>query len=1195
MSAMDTAAFEHNGVPVGRQRFYETACDPRRSVAVEACAGAGKTWMLVSRMLRALLEGCAPQDILAITFTKKAAGEMRERLQHWLLEFSTASDEKLTEELLSRGLIPLSDPQAQAARIATLRQLHTTLLRQGRPVQIRTFHSWFAALVRSAPLAVLHSLGLPTAYELLEDDKKAIAQVWGRFQARVAQDPSCRADYEQAVSTYGRHNAHKALDAALAKRTEFALADAKGVVDSSVQHCAKQFPEFAGFEHPQDYLFSRPVADLLQAAASVLGKQSQKTRRDAATDLEVGLSTRDLRAVFDALLTQKETPRKLGAGDVSGAGGRESGDLVGQAQDLLLRTKAACNQHEAWLHQQRMARLTRGLVQDYAELKRERGWIDMNDLERAALVLMSDPVLSGWVQERLDTRVRHLLIDEFQDTNPLQWQALHAWLSGYTGAGNAPSVFIVGDPKQSIYRFRRAEPQVFIAAKEFVQRGLQGEVLSCDHTRRNAPAIIDLVNGVMLDAQEAAQFEGFRAHSTESAMQGEVIKLARIARAAVSGPGTSEDGKNVEGISEEGASNDNAASAIEHQWRDSLTTPRHEEEESRKSLECRQAAQWIAHALQTRTLPDGKPLVPGDVMVLARKRERLSLMQAELAALHIPAQQPEKNDLADMPEVQDLVALLDVLVSQRHDIALARVLKSPLFGVSDDALVQLVLCQRKLQGAARAHEQERGQEQKQEREENAAAMRLRAQDSAGAPTPQAVERPVVSWLETLQRASHLSASLCDAGAKLTLWKQWVDTLPPHDALSAIYQSGDVLARYAAACTREMREGVIANLNALLHAALAVDGGRYTTAYSLVRALRAGGIKAPVRADATAVRLLTVHGAKGLESPVVLLLDTDGEALKGESMGVLVEWPGQSAHPERFVFLVSESRPSACAVDALAREQAARSREELNGLYVALTRTQQTLVISSMEPKVANPQSWWQRLDSRSHEAAAFATATATAPAPAPAKATTAQTIAAADEILLQVLPPHTRLALAGVQQTTAAPSSAVQGGAAPVESLESRIGQAMHRLLECLPTVSGGYGAVAPQGQTGLWSEDQCARVAREFALEPEAVDAALRMALGIAGGQGAWCWDTASVQWQANEVPVSRAGRILRIDRLVQDRGDCWWVLDYKSSAQPQLQADLCAQLDGYRASVQSAYPGQRVRTAFLTPQGALIETPAP
>ena len=1120
MSGTDAAAFEHNGTLVSRQRFYEIACDPRRSVAVEACAGAGKTWMLVSRMLRALLEGCAPQDILAITFTKKAAGEMRERLQKWLIEFSTASDDQLAIELRARGLTSIDAPQ----HIAALRKLHSTLLHSGRPVQIRTFHSWFAALVRNAPLAVLHELGLPTTYELLEDDKKAVALVWRRFQGRVAQDPLARADYAEAVANYGRHNAHKALEAALAKRTEFLLADARGIVDASVRRLEDQFPEYSGQSEPVEYLFGKTATDVLQEAAKTLGKQSGKKCQTAASDLEQALTVRDADGVILALFTKLGEPRKLG--DFDGA------QRVTDAQELLRRYQAAQNQHQAWLHQQRMARLSRGLIDDYASLKRERGWVDMGDLESAALILMSDPVLSGWVQERLDTRVRHLLIDEFQDTNPLQWQALHAWLSGYTGAGTAPSVFIVGDPKQSIYRFRRAEPQVFIAAKEFVRNGLQGEVLSCDHTRRNAQAIIGLVNTVMGEAQAQGQFDGFRAHSTESELPGEVIKLARIARepkAKVRAQATTE-------------------LEDELTWRDSLSTPRFEEEASRKSIECRQAAQWILQALQSRRMPDGRALLPGDIMVLARKRERLALMQAELSTLHIAAQQPEKNDLAEMPEVQDLVALLDVLVSPRHDIALGRVLKSPLFGVSDDALVRLVRSQRALQA-------------------------------------QAPEDQVVSWLETLQRGVDLTPALTEAGTMLLQWQDWVANLPPHDALSSIYQSGDVLARYAAACTREMRDGVLANLKALLHAALAVDGGRYTTAYSLVRALRAGGIKAPVRADSTAVGLLTVHGAKGLEAPVVVLLDTDGEAQKGESMGVLVEWPGQAEHPTRFVFLVSESRPSVCAVDALAAERLARSREELNGLYVALTRTQQMLVVSSMEPLSANPLSWWQRLQGHAQDVV-----------PMPdAPLALLRTVQAADagkndleNFLLKELPART---LTG----SPTPSSAVQSAVLVQESLESRIGQAMHRLLEWLPVLAGGYTKANAHAQFGLWPREQCTQAATEFILDATQVESAWRMALAIAQGQGAWCWDKAALQWHANEVPVNRGGRLLRIDRLVQDLDGQWWVLDYKSNAQPQLQPELCAQLTGYRATIQSAYPGKVVRCAFLTPQGALIEITNP
>ena len=1162
---MTQAAFEHNGVLVARRRFYEIACDPRRSVAVEACAGAGKTWMLVSRMVRALLEGCAPQDILAITFTKKAAGEMRQRLHDWLAEFAHASDATLRQELLHRGFTVEPTP----AQLHTLRQLHATLLGSGRPVQIRTFHSWFAALLRSAPLGVLQELGLPTAYELLENDAKAVAQVWRRFQTRVAQDAVARGDYLAAVATFGRHQTMKALEGALNKRVEFVLADAHGVVDASVQTFAQQFPDFAGLVDPQDRLAQPVIQALLQDTARALGASTLVTCTKAASALERATTTSDFAAMFDALLTQKGTPRKF-SDKLAGIA------TVQQAQELLVRVAEAQAQHGAWLHQQRMARLARGLLDDYAALKRERGWIDMGDLERAALTLMSDISLSGWVQERLDARVRHLLIDEFQDTNPLQWQALSAWLSGYAGAGHAPSVFIVGDPKQSIYRFRRAEPQVFKAAKEFVVDGLGGDLLSCDHTRRNAPPIINLVNQVMGQAQDVGEFDGYRAHSTESQAAGQVLKLPRILRDAELADVSSGEGQGGSAFCSvsPGAVGPSSFTCAERAtdlasgfWRDSLTMPRQQVEDSRKTLECRQAARWLAQQLQV----PGTTLRARDIMVLARKRERLGLMQAELAALHIAAQQPEKNELADMPEVQDIVALLDVLVSPRHDLSLARVLKSPLFGVGDADLVQLVLRLRQMQA-------------------------LQAPEPAGAPSP------VVTWLQVLQDATDLPPGLAPIGAKLLQWKQWLDTLPPHDALSAIYQDGDVLARYAAATPAHQCAGVLANLQATLMAALQVDGGRYASAYALVRALRAGGIAAPVRADASAVRLLTIHGAKGLEAPLVLLLDTDGEAQKSETMGVLLNWPGEDAYPQRFVFLASESKPPACVADALALEQAARSREELNALYVALTRTQTTLVVSSLEPHNKNPGSWWQRLEAQALDAPWPLGASVAADVLADSAAVAPRTCTL---MVLPVIPRNlvSNRPLAPVEYAQAATKNIANrspfGLAAPVQgglvggslegsdSVESRIGQAMHRLLEWLPPLPVG-GAALP------WSAEQMAAVAREFVLDAAQVDTASQMALGIVRGEGAWAWDADQLSWQCNELALTHRGRLLRLDRLVQHQGSGqWWVLDYKSNANPQQDPALCAQLLTYRSAVAQAYTGQTVRAAFLTPQGKLIELP--
>ncbi|QDL54879.1 UvrD-helicase domain-containing protein [Rhodoferax aquaticus] len=1101
------AAFEHNAQPVARKRFYEIACDPRRSVAVEACAGAGKTWMLVSRIVRALLDGSASHQILAITFTKKAAGEMRERLHEWLLQFSQSTDAQLEQELLSRGFTQAPAPE----QLAMLRSLHLNLLRHGRPVQIRTFHSWFAALLRSAPLGVLHQMGLPSAYELLENDAKAVAQVWRLFLTRVAKDAMAHADYMAAVAVYGRHQTHKALEAALSKRVEFALADAHGVVDASVQTFAQQFPEFGGLQTPQDYLNQAITQTLLLDAARALGASSLVSCTKAATALEQALGNHDVAGMFDALLTKTGTARKF-SDKLTGIA------TVQAAQDALLRVSAAKMQHEAWLHQQRMARLSRGLLEDYAGLKRERRWIDMGDLERAALTLMSDPVLSGWVQERLDAQVRHLLIDEFQDTNPLQWQALSAWLQGYGGAARAPSVFIVGDPKQSIYRFRRAEPQVFMAAKRFVVDGLGGDVLSCDHTRRNAPAIIQVVNQALGQAQADGQFDGYRPHSTESTDLGRVFKLPRLTR---------ETGEL------------DAVESTASEWRDSLTTPRHTQEETRKTMECRQAARWLAQQLHV----SGGSLQAKDIMVLARKRERLGLMQSELAALHIAAQQPEKTELGDMPEVQDIVALLDALVSPRHDLSLARALKSPLFRVGDEDLVQLVLCQR------------------------------------GLPQPEDSAR--ASWFDTLQEATGLPQALSAIGPILLRWRAWLQGTSPHDAISRIYHDGDVLARFAAAARPKQRESVLANLRALLSATLQLDGGRYVTAYALVRALKAGGIAAPVRADTQSVRLLTVHGAKGLEAPLVLLLDTDSEALKSETMGALVQWPGEDAYPKRFVFLASETRPPACVADALAQEQMARKREELNALYVALTRTQRTLVLSSLEPHAPQAGSWWQRLEGMAENAPwADGAALEAADPLLVGAATSPGTSELGDIVALSVLP---NMPQALVDKARDATEKIAR--LAKIDRLDSRMGQAMHRLLEWVEPAQ-------TLDLMHLWSDAQRARVALEFGLTQAQVLQAQHMAVAIVGGQGAWAWNSGLLAWHGNEVAMVCAGKNVRIDRLVRraDSGQ-WWVFDYKSAFQPQHQVELLAQLEAYRSGVSLANPGHTVRAAFLTPQGALIE----
>ena len=399
------------------------------------------------------------------------------------------------------------------------------------------------------------------------------------------------------------------------------------------------------------------------------------------------------------------------------------------------------------------------------------------------------------------------------------------------------------------------------------------------------------------------------------------------------------------------------------------------------------------------------------------------------------------------------------------------------------------------------------------------------------------------------------------------WKGWVDTLPPHDALQAIYDDGDVLARFAAAVPPVQRRAVLANLRALLAVALDLDGGRYATPYGLVRALKAGGTLAPATVSDGAVRLLTIHGAKGLEAEAVLLLDTDTAERSAESMGVLIDWPGEATGPQKFVFLVSESRPPACAAEAVAAEQLARRREELNALYVALTRARHTLVISSIEPYRATTDSWWHRLHPL----------TQAMPAPLADDVPVSTALDADSGVFNLLTLPELPAALVPI----ATPSTPLTPSQRDEDSASARTGKAMHRLLEWGGDLTG----------------TEVAAVAREFALSPSQAMRACALAQRIMAGEGAWAWHGDVVAWHGNELDLVHEGQALRLDRLVQ-RKDAgheghWWVLDYKSAFTPALQAGLIAQMQQYRAAVQQAYPGATVQAAFLTGRGELVRVP--
>jgi ATP-dependent helicase/nuclease subunit A len=1058
-------AYYADGALVPRERFYALACDPARSAVVEACAGAGKTWMLVSRILRALLAGAAPQEIVAITFTRKAAGEMRERLLEWLAEFAAASAGRRIAELVARGMSE-ADAAAAAPRLAALQD---DLLRGGRPVEIRTFHGWFSQLLRAAPLAVLQAEGLSADLQLIEDESELIPQLWRRFHARVLADAELAAAFQALTETRGRHNLREWLLAAFGKRVELRLAARAGVLAGSMPDVAAPLQALAAL---------RPN---LAALAGQLGCAKGAKARDAATGIEQALALADdgaFPALWAALFTKTGTAKK-GLGD-SAAQLDACAALGGIAADIA--------QHEAAVEHARMARLAEVLVGEFEALKRERGLVDMNDLERGALALLSRPELAGWVQQRLDARVRHLLIDEFQDTSPLQWQALHGWLSAYAGAGASEiSVFIVGDPKQSIYRFRRAEPRVFAAAGEFVREGLGGVALACDHTRRNAPEVLAAVNAAF-----EGQMPGFRPHTTE---QGADAAAGLF----------SLDGDLAEADAAEARDPD--------RWRPSLTEAKVEAEVARRAPECVRVARVIRMQLAAG-------LRPRDVFVLARKREPLRQMAEALLAASIPHVAPEDNRLADLPDAQDLIALLDALASPGHALSLARALRSPLFGVDETDLLQLA------QAAG-----------------SAAWL--------GRPAP----RERRSWWDALADIADPSPALARARALLLAWREAAMRCTPHELLDRIVHEGELLPRLIASAPPSEAPNRLRTVNALLQAALELDGGRFAELYGFVRALKARSPKlAPAPAD-DAVQLLTVHGAKGLEAEVVILLDADAAPPRAETLSLACDWPVTSPAPARLAFLVSERRPPPALKPLIEAEQLLREREELNALYVAMTRARRRLVVSRTPPRRgASDTSWWARL----------------APLARPL-----ELAATADEPPL-VLPAPVHLPLPLWQPPPAVPTRAGEAD----DVAQANLGEALHRVLE--------WASAA--GQTQPLSV-LVASSGQAFGL-----DAAARERLAAAADailQSPDCrpfFDPARLRWAGNEVAINAGGEERRIDRLVLLDDGAWWVLDYKLGATPEREPAYIEQMRSYVAAVQNLQPGEPVKAALISGTGRFI-----
>jgi ATP-dependent helicase/nuclease subunit A len=491
-----------------------------------------------------------------------------------------------------------------------------------------------------------------------------------------------------------------------------------------------------------------------------------------------------------------------------------------------------------------------------------------------------------------------------------------------------------------------------------------------------------------------------------------------------------------------------------------------------------------------------------------------------LRALHVPCVAAEALRLADLVEVKDLVAVLDVLASPGNDLSLAQALKSPLFGVGDDELL---------------------------------ALARRADRAAAAP-----------WWLALMRWCDAPPALARARGLFAAWADDARVLPPHDLLDRVVHQGELLPRLAAAAPPERRSLALAAIDALLGLSLSLDGGRHASVYRFVRALRQRtvAVRAPIREDA--VQLLSIHGAKGLEARWVFVVDADPYPARESDPGVLVDWPLDRPAPRRVAFIADLAAPCRSLLALRSAERAATQREELNALYVAMTRAREVLVLSRTRArKDAGEPSWWSRVWPHS---AAW---------PDDRHASARGALAADAPIAVVELSRAGELPL---QRTAAATHWALS------PNPSARLGQAVHRMLQW---------AAAPRAAVDY--DGWAVAAAAEFELPATAIASIASMARSVRESAPlARFFDPAQVLWSAEEFDLQHQGQWLRLDRLVRlgpVGRPCWWVLDYKLAPDPGADAALREQLARYRAAVRQLVGDEPVRAAFVTAGGALQE----
>jgi len=1119
------------------------ATHPALTAWVAASAGTGKTHVLTARVLRLMLTGTEPQNIICLTFTKAAAAEMTNRIFKELGGWTLMPDDQLKHEINSR-----TEEYADEAMLIRARQLFAKVLDLSPGLQIQTFHSFCQSLLGRFPLEA----GMAPGFEGMDEAEARDLMAAAKDEMLAStQKPankvlaSALSDVAKLVTenTFDEVIDRLAFEAPVLLRAEAAYGGIEGLsaalyraLDLTPGDTINRLETSSVRSDTFDVAGIDQLADLMLA-----GSAKEKTAGETlkafvcATENQRTPLFGDYKSVF---LTAKQEARAR----VANKGTLEADpgmlDVIETEQNRLVRIADSTLRLKAAKATVSLLQLGLAQLAGYRRSKAARGLVDFDDMIQRTVMLFRQADVAPWVLFKLDAEVEHILVDEAQDTNRDQWRVVEA-LSSEFFAGEGVSdvertLFAVGDAKQSIFSFQRADPREFIAARDRVFKraydaGMQAEAIPLNLSFRSGEAVLALVDAVF-DAEARAAIglsasgEGVR-HDYSRKGQAGFIELWPL-----EAPTDKSD-------------EDTPA------WELPLKQETVDDAEQRTAW---RTARRISHMITGREeLPSkGRAVRAGDILVLVRRRTAFvdHLVRA-LKSLGVPVAGRDRMVLTDELAVMDLLVLARFALLPTDDLSLATVLKGPFVGIDDAALFKLA-CGRKgtlWQALLR---------QKSQGEFSGIAMQLKALlDQVDVKTP-------------FEFFSHI---LTGQGGRKKLVARLGDEI--HDPVDELLEEA---LRFELTAS--------ASMQAFLHS---VERGGLQ-------------IKRDLEAAGNRVRIMTVHSAKGLQAPIVFLSDLVG--LPNTSRDTrLMPLPSAVDGLPPLPFWTSPGKGLALVEDMKADVKARQLAEYRRLLYVALTRAEDRLYIAGWQAKGdPDPDCWasaiaegFDRIDAedvlspdgqkvrrfevkqQADSAAKIGEEIPAAPAQIP-------------KWLFAPLPDEP------LPPKPLAPSRpdeepAVSGPLARTDIKRFRRGRWVHAMLEWLPELPQTARAPAALRYLVRSATDLSADQQHALWLEVDAI---------LSGDDFAALFGPNS----RAEVPLAGivSGRAIsgQVDRLVVSETEVL-IVDYKTNRPPPSSAAGVAdvylrQMGLYVRALQAIYPGKQVRAALLwTDAAKLMELP--